>query len=54
MVFADRAGNQFIGPETSRQMVKTAARAILDALVDDMPTQQGLHPEAGSVWENKL
>ncbi|KAJ2782026.1 hypothetical protein H4R18_002531 [Coemansia javaensis] len=54
MVYADRAGNAFIAPETSARMVNAAARAILDALVDDAPTQDGLHPSAGAVWEAAL
>ncbi|KAJ2714249.1 hypothetical protein H4R19_001828 [Coemansia spiralis] len=54
MVFADRTGNTFISPETSTIIVRTAARAILDALIDDKPSQDALHPTAGSVWEGEL
>ncbi|KAJ2770348.1 hypothetical protein IWQ57_002704 [Coemansia nantahalensis] len=54
MVFADRAGNSFISPETSERMVQAGARAVLDALVEEMPSQDGLHPAAGSVWEGEL
>ncbi|KAJ2156390.1 hypothetical protein GGF46_005213 [Coemansia sp. RSA 552] len=54
MVFVDRTGNAIIGPDTSKVMVRTAARAVFDALVDDMPTQDGLHPATGSVWEGEL
>ncbi|KAJ1787332.1 hypothetical protein LPJ62_003411 [Coemansia sp. RSA 2167] len=54
MVFADREGNSFISPEMSRQMTKVASLALLDALVKDMPTQAGLHPAEGSVWQNNL
>ncbi|KAJ1726953.1 hypothetical protein LPJ61_004851 [Coemansia biformis] len=54
MVYADRQGNKFISPETSKRMVEVAARAVLDALVEDMPSQEGLHPAAGSVWEGEL
>ncbi|KAJ1901337.1 hypothetical protein LPJ66_000858 [Kickxella alabastrina] len=54
MVFADRTGNKFISPEDSERLVEIAARAVFDALVEDMPTQEGLHPAAGSVWENEI
>ncbi|KAJ2707816.1 hypothetical protein FB645_000378 [Coemansia sp. IMI 203386] len=54
VVFADRAGNQFIDPDMSKRMIEVAARAVLDALVQDMPSQDGLHPAAGSVWESEI
>ncbi|KAJ1723518.1 hypothetical protein LPJ53_002130 [Coemansia erecta] len=53
VVFADRQGNRFISPEDSQQKMLLAARALLDALVEYMPTQDGLHPSAGSVWEGE-
>ncbi|KAJ1648217.1 hypothetical protein J3B02_000571 [Coemansia erecta] len=54
VVFADRTGNRFIDPEMSKRMIEIAARAVLDALVQDMPSQDGLHPAAGSVWESEV
>ncbi|KAJ2746089.1 hypothetical protein GGI20_001641 [Coemansia sp. BCRC 34301] len=51
LVFADRAGNSFISPELSTQMVVAATTSVLNALVKDLPTQDGLHPSEGSVWE---
>ncbi|KAJ2397247.1 hypothetical protein GGI05_000738 [Coemansia sp. RSA 2603] len=54
VVFADRQGNSFISPEESQRKVLIAAKALLDALVEYMPTQDGLHPSAGSVWESEM
>ncbi|KAJ2744389.1 hypothetical protein GGI19_006602 [Coemansia pectinata] len=54
LVFADRSGNAFISPEMSTQMVIAATKAVFDALVNDSPTQDGLHPSIGSVWESKV
>ncbi|KAJ2791638.1 hypothetical protein H4R20_006838 [Coemansia guatemalensis] len=54
MVYADRSGNVFISPEISKRLSQLSATAVFDALVDDMPSQDGLHPAAGSVWETAL
>ncbi|KAJ1966423.1 hypothetical protein GGI12_000067 [Dipsacomyces acuminosporus] len=54
VVFADRSGNSFISPEKSKEAVEISAKAIFEALVVDMPSQDGLHPAAGSVWESEL
>ncbi|KAJ2830997.1 hypothetical protein FBU31_002369 [Coemansia sp. 'formosensis'] len=54
LVFADRSGNAFISPEMNTRMVIQATTAVFDALVDDAPTQEGMHPSAGSVWEPKV
>ncbi|KAJ2079864.1 hypothetical protein H4R24_003486 [Coemansia sp. RSA 988] len=54
MVYADRSGDVFISPETSKRLSQLSATAVFDALIDDMPSQDGLHPAAGSVWESAL
>ncbi|KAI8323613.1 purine and uridine phosphorylase [Martensiomyces pterosporus] len=54
VVFADRTGNSFITPEKSKEAIEVNAKALFDALVADLPSQDGLHPAAGSVWENEL
>lgn len=51
VVFADRTGNSFISPQKSKQMIELATGAVFDTLVQELPTQEGLHPARGSVWE---